>query len=183
MGGVDILVNNAGIPKRRHVTATDAATVDRVTQINYLAPTRLTLALLPQMLERGAGRVINVSSVAATLSSPGETAYAASKSALAVFSECMNVDLWGTGVRVLVVYPGIVDTELFSIPDNDPLDVPVEPITVDECVGMILDVLDRDALEVYTPAHFKDFAVAKANDVEGFLAGTAEYARQNASKT
>ena len=56
MGGVDILVNNAGIPKRRHVTATDAATVDRVTQINYLAPTRLTLALLPQMLERGAGR-------------------------------------------------------------------------------------------------------------------------------
>ena len=43
---------------------------------------------------------------------------------------------------------------------------------------MILDALDRDALEVYTPAHFKDFAVAKANDVEGFLAGTAEYARQ-----
>jgi short-subunit dehydrogenase len=183
MGGVDILVNNAGIPKRRHVTATDAATVDRVTQINYLAPTRLTLAVLPQMLERGAGRVINVSSVAATLSSPGETAYAASKSALAVFSECMNVDLWGTGVRVLVVYPGIVDTELFTIPDNDPLDVPVEPITVDECVAMILDALDHDALEVYTPAHFKDFAVAKANDVEGFLAGTAEYARQNAAKS
>ena len=48
MGGVDILVNNAGIPKRRHVTATDAATVDRVTQINYLAPIRLTLALLPR---------------------------------------------------------------------------------------------------------------------------------------
>ena len=96
----------------------------------------------------------------------------------------MNVDLWGTGVRVLVVYPGIVDTELFSIPDNDPLDVPVEPITVDDCVGMILDALDRDALEVYTPEHFKQFAVAKANDVEGFLAGTAEFARQQkAAKT
>jgi len=178
MGGVDILVNNAGIPKRRHVTATDGATVDVVTQINYLAPIHLTLALLPQMLERDAGRIINVSSVAATLSSPGETAYAASKAALAVFSECMTVDLWGTGVKVLVVYPGIVDTELFSIPDNDPLVAEVEAITVEDCVQQVLDALDRDALEVYTPPHFKDFAVGKANNVEGFLAGTAQYVQQ-----
>jgi short-subunit dehydrogenase len=178
MGGVDILVNNAGIPKRRHVTATDGATVDLVTQINYLAPIHLTLALLPQMLERDAGRIINVSSVAATLSSPGETAYAASKAALAVFSECMTVDLWGTGVKVLVVYPGIVDTELFSIPDNDPLVAEVEAITVEDCVQQILDALDRDALEVYTPPHFKDFAVGKANNVEVFLAGTAQYVQQ-----
>jgi short-subunit dehydrogenase len=178
MGGVDILVNNAGIPKRRHVTATDIATVEAVTLINYLSPIRLTLALLPQMLERDSGRIINVSSVAATLSSPGETAYAASKAALAVFSECMTVDLWGTGVRVLVVYPGIVDTELFSIPDNDPLVAEVEAITVEDCIQQVLDALDRDALEVYTPAHFKDFAVGKANDVEGFLAGTAQYVQQ-----
>ncbi len=178
LGGVDVLVNNAGIPKRRHVTVIDADVVEAVTTINYLSPVRLTLALLPQMLERGAGRVINVASVAATLSSPGEAAYSASKAALAVFSESMAVDLWGTGVRTLAVYPGIVDTELFSIPDNDPLDVPVEPITVGEAVADILAALDRDAIEVYTPAHFKDYAVGKANDVEGFLAGSAEFARQ-----
>jgi short-subunit dehydrogenase len=178
LGGVDILVNNAGIPKRRHVTETDAATVDLVTRINYLSPIQLTLALLPQMLERDSGRIINVSSVAATLSSPGETAYAASKAALSVFSECMTVDLYGTGVKILVVYPGIVDTELFSIPDNDPLDVPVEPITVEECVHDVLDALANDAVEVYTPAHFKDFAVGKANDIPGFLAGTAQYVQQ-----
>jgi short-subunit dehydrogenase len=178
MGGVDVLVNNAGIPKRRHVTQTDAATVDRVTRINYLSPIQLTLALLPQMLERDSGRIINVSSVAATLSSPGETAYAASKAALSVFSECMTVDLWGTGVKVLVVYPGIVDTELFSIPDNDALVADVEPITVEQCVGEVLDALQRDAVEVYTPAHFKDFAVGKANDIPGFLAGTAQYVQQ-----
>ena len=181
MGGVDILVNNAGIPKRRHVTVTDFDTVERVTRINYLSPTRLTLALLPQMLERHSGRIINVSSVAATLSSPGETAYAASKAAIAVFSEVMNVDLWDSGVRTLVVYPGIVDTELFSIPDNDPLTAPVEPITVAECVDAVLEAMQHDAVEVYTPPHFKDFAVAKANDIPGFLAGTAEYARQQRS--
>jgi short-subunit dehydrogenase len=178
MGGIDVLVNNAGIPKRRHVTATDTATVEAVTRINYLSPVRLTLALLPQMLERDAGRIVNVSSVAAVLSSPGEAAYSASKAALAVFTETMAVDLWDTGVKMLVVYPGIVDTELFQIPDNDPLDVPVVPITVAECVDTILEAFDRDALEVYTPAHFKDYAVSKANNVEGFLAGSAEFARQ-----
>lgn len=182
MGGVDILVNNAGIPKRRHVSVTDAATVDAVTRINYLSPIQLTLALLPQMLERDSGRIINVSSVAATLSSPGETAYAASKAALSVFSECMTVDLYGTGVKVLVVYPGIVDTELFSIPDNDPLVADVEAITVEQCVQEVLDALQRDAIEVYTPAHFKDFAVGKANDIPGFLAGTAQYVQQQQQK-
>jgi hypothetical protein len=79
---------------------------------------------------------------------------------------------------VLVVYPGIVDTELFSIPDNDPLVGDIEAITVEDCVQQVLDALDRDALEVYTPAHFKDFAVGKANNVEGFLAGTAQYVQQ-----
>jgi short-subunit dehydrogenase len=177
MGGVDILVNNAGIPKRRHVTQTDAATVDRVTQINYLAPVHLTLALLPQMLERDAGRFINVSSVAATLSSPGEAAYSGSKAALSVFSESMAVDLWDTGVKVLLVYPGIVDTELFEVPDNDPFDVPVEPITVAEVVDATLDALARGAVELYTPAYFKDFAVGKAGNTEGFLAGSAEFVR------
>ena len=77
LGGVDVLVNNAGIPKRRHTRELDAATVDTVMQVNFLGPIRLTLALLPQMLERGGGRIVNVSSVAATLSSPGDDAFAA----------------------------------------------------------------------------------------------------------
>jgi short-subunit dehydrogenase len=177
MGGVDVLVNNAGIPKRKHVTALDAATVQHVMRINYLAPVRLTLALLPQMLERGAGRIVNVSSVAATLSSPGEAAYDASKAALAVFSEAMAIDLWDTGVKVLVVYPGVVDTELFTIPDNDPLPASIERITVDELVDGVLDALDRDAVEVYVPAWFKEIATGKVANVEGFVAGSAEWVR------
>jgi NAD(P)-dependent dehydrogenase (short-subunit alcohol dehydrogenase family) len=91
-GGVDLLVNNAGIPKRRHVSALDIDTVTAVMHINYLSPTRLTLDLLPQMLARGSGTIVNVSSIAATLSAPGEAAYDASKAALTAFSEAMAVD-------------------------------------------------------------------------------------------
>src|SRR4051812_6584889 len=79
LGGVDVLVNNAGIPRRRHVTKLDPSVVEDTMLINYLSPVRLTLALLPHMLERGDGHIVNVSSVAATLSSPGESAYDASK--------------------------------------------------------------------------------------------------------
>ncbi|HZQ56861.1 MAG TPA: SDR family NAD(P)-dependent oxidoreductase [Acidimicrobiales bacterium] len=177
LGGVDVLVNNAGIPKRRHVTKLDISTVEAVANLDYFSAVRLTLALLPQMLDRGEGRIVNVSSVAATLSSPGEAAYAAAKAALSVWSEGMAVDLWDTGVKVLVVYPGVVDTELFALPDNDAFTAEVEKITVEECVATVLAALEREELQVYVPAWFADVAARKASDVAGFLAGTAAYVR------
>jgi short-subunit dehydrogenase len=177
LGGVDILVNNAGIPKRRHVTRLDPATVESVMHINYLSPVRLTLALLPHMLARGSGTIVSVASVAATLSPPGESAYSASKAALAVFSESMAVDLWDRGVRVCVVYPGVVDTELFTLPDNDPFAGDVESITVEEAAGTILSGIAEGKLSVYVPGYFSEFASQKAQDTDGFLAGTAAYVR------
>ncbi|HVA73370.1 MAG TPA: SDR family NAD(P)-dependent oxidoreductase [Acidimicrobiales bacterium] len=179
LGGVDILVNNAGIPKRRHVTRLDPATVEQVMNINYFSPVRLTLGLLPSMIEQKHGLVVNVSSVAATLSSPGETAYDASKAALSVFSEAMAIDLWDTGVKVLIVYPGVVDTELFSLPDNDPLIPGIDPIPVSEAVAAIVGAIERDERQVYTPEYFSDIVATKNSDLAGFIAGAAEYVRQS----
>jgi NAD(P)-dependent dehydrogenase (short-subunit alcohol dehydrogenase family) len=127
------------------------------------------------MLERGSGRIINVSSVAATLSSPGESAYDASKAAVTAFSESMAIDLWETGVRILIVYPGLVDTELFSLPDNDPVLAAIEPVPVSELVDGVFDALERGAVQVYVPAYFADLASGKAGNVQGFLAGAARY--------
>ena len=115
-GGVDLLVNNAGIPKRRHTTALDIDTITAVMHINYLSPMRLTYDLLPQMLARGSGAIVNISSIAAPLSAPGEAAYDASKAALTAFSEAMAVDLWETGIKVMVVYPGVIDTRCSRCP-------------------------------------------------------------------
>jgi short-subunit dehydrogenase len=181
LGSVDVLVNNAGIPKRRHVTRLDAGTVEAVMAINYTSPVRLTLALLPHMIERGEGRIVNLSSVAATLSPPGEAAYSASKAALTVFSESMAIDLWDTGVKVTVIYPGVVDTELFTLPDNDEFKAQVEAIPVEEAVATMVDGIERGAAQVYVPQWFADIASGKAADVEGFLAGTAEYVRTHLS--
>jgi short-subunit dehydrogenase len=131
------------------------------------------------MLERGSGQIVNVSSVAATLSSPGESSYDASKAALTAFSESMAVDLWPTGIKVLLVYPGLVDTELFSLPDNDPVMASVEAVPVSELVGGVFDALESGAIQVYVPGYFADLAVAKAKDVGGFLSGTAAYVAEH----
>jgi short-subunit dehydrogenase len=185
LGQVDVLVNNAGIPKRRHITKLDPQTVESVMNINYLAPVRLTLGLIPSMVESGHGLIINVSSVAATLSSPGEAAYDASKAALTAFSEAMAIDLWESGIKVLVVYPGLVDTELFSLPDNDPvMNTPVVKISVDELVATVFDAVAREEPQVYAPQWFADVAAQKAQDVGAFLAGAAAYvAQQRAGET
>lgn len=176
-GGIDLLVNNAGIPRRKHVLALDQATVENVMRINYLAPVQLTLGLLPALLQ-SSGRIVNVSSIAAPLSSPGEAAYDASKAALASFSEAMAMDLWFDGVKVMVVYPGVVDTPLFDIPDNDPLPSSApDRIPVGEMVDAILDGLNEDAVEVFAPAWFKDIVIGKAQNNAGFLAGAAQFAR------
>jgi NAD(P)-dependent dehydrogenase (short-subunit alcohol dehydrogenase family) len=177
LGGIDVLVNNAGIPKRRTVSALDPATVESVMSINYFSPIRLTLALLPELVAR-AGRIVFVSSVAARLSPPGEAAYAASKAALSAWSECMKVDLRDTEVKIHVVYPGIIDTDLFSLPDNDPAPKSIEALPVEALVGPVLDLVETDGFEVSVPEWFPDVYAGKYRDVEAFLNGTIDFVRQ-----
>jgi NAD(P)-dependent dehydrogenase (short-subunit alcohol dehydrogenase family) len=177
LGGVDVLVNNAGIPKRRHVTRLSPDEVESVMRINYFSPVRLTLALLPGLIER-AGRIVNISSVAARLGPPIEAAYAASKAAVTAFSECMAVDLRDTGVEVHVVNPGVLDTELFHLPDNEAgFHDSVEMLPVDAIVEPVLAQLDRGSFEGYVPEWFMEIVAGKFRDPDAFLAGTKDYAR------
>ena len=64
----------------------------------------------------------------------------------------MAIDLWQTGIKVLVVYPGLVDTELFSLPDNDPVMAGVEAVPVSELVGGVFDALDAVPCRSTCPA-------------------------------
>ena len=120
LGGIDVLVNNAAMPKRRRRRRElDPAEVEDVMRVNFFAPMRLTLALLPRMLARGSGMIVNVSSVGGRLGIIHETAYCASKFALCGWSEAMAVDLHGTGVSVKLIEPGPVDTEIWDQPGSE----------------------------------------------------------------
>src|SRR2546429_8078664 len=112
-GRVDVLVNNAGIPLRKHATRLTVEDVEQVMQINFFGMIYATLALLPSMLERKSGHIVNVSSVAGRIGAPREAAYSASKYAMTGWSEVLSSDLQGSGVKVHLIIPGAIDTEIW----------------------------------------------------------------------
>jgi NAD(P)-dependent dehydrogenase (short-subunit alcohol dehydrogenase family) len=177
LGGIDVLVNNAGIPKRRIVTDLTPDVVEQVMAVNYLSPVRLTLALLPGLLERQ-GRIVFLSSVAARLGPPHEAAYAATKAAISAFAEAMQVDLGDTGVKVHVVYPGVIDTELFHLPDNEPSFADVESLPTEAMVEPVVTMLKQGTFEVAVPEWFADVMAQRAGNVGGFIDGTIAWARE-----
>jgi short-subunit dehydrogenase len=114
LGGVDVLVNNAGVGWAGQFAEMEQTTVERLVAVNLLAPIRLTRSLLPGMLERGRGHIVNLASIAGHVGVGGETVYAATKAGLVGFSESLRYELAGTGVRVSVVSPGVVATRFFE---------------------------------------------------------------------
>jgi len=177
LGGVDVLANNAGIPKRKKVFELTPEIVESTMRINYFSPVRLTLALLDELIARS-GRLMYVSSVAARLSPPAEAAYAATKAAISAWAECLAVDLRDTDVKLHVLYPGVIDTELFTLPDNDPLgNTGVEMLPVEAIVEPVLSMIENDQLEVAVPDWFQGVFAHKYQDVGVFLEGTIAFAR------
>jgi NAD(P)-dependent dehydrogenase (short-subunit alcohol dehydrogenase family) len=114
-GRVDILINNASEIGPSPMPALDAYPWDallRVLRINTVAPLHLIQLLLPQMKERGAGVIVNVSSDAGVNAYPGWGGYGASKAALDHLSRTLAAELDDTGIRVYVVDPGDMNTEM-----------------------------------------------------------------------
>ena len=172
LGGVDVLINNAAVPKRRPVTALAPDEVENVMRVNFFAPMRLTLALLPRMLARGSGLIVNVSSVGGRLGIIHESAYCASKFALCGWSEAMAVDLHGSGVSVKLIEPGPVDTEIWDQPGSERPLYQGPKVAADVVAGGIIAALDSDGFEHYVP-DLKAVVDAKNADLDAFIAGAA----------
>jgi len=113
-GGVDILINNAGRSIRRAIEHTYDRFHDyeRVMRLNYFAAVRMTLALLPAMVQRGGGQVINISSIGVLSNAVRFAAYNASKAALEAFTRCAAAEYSGRGVHFSVVNLPLVRTPM-----------------------------------------------------------------------
>jgi len=109
--GLDLLINNAGITHRSQASVTDPDVFDKVMSVNWRAPVRLTQLCLPALRKRQ-GQVICMSSMAAWMPVPGRAAYGASKAALSLHFEAWRPELLKDGIRLLMIYPGFVETSI-----------------------------------------------------------------------
>lgn len=116
---VHTLVNNAGFGSHGQFAQLDRARVSKEVELNVLALTELTHAVVPQMLDRDRGAVINVASTAAFQPVPTMATYSATKTYVLNFSNALWAELRRTGVRVVCICPGPTDTEFFANAGND----------------------------------------------------------------
>ncbi|HLL53562.1 MAG TPA: SDR family NAD(P)-dependent oxidoreductase [Myxococcaceae bacterium] len=123
-GRVDVLVNNAGIVQRSPMGEMTDADFDRVLRVNLSAPFYLARRLVPDMVKRGYGRIVNVSSISSRMGTPRLTSYCASKWGLNGLTQAMAEELKGSGVVVMGVLPGSVDTDMLKGSGFDPAMTP-----------------------------------------------------------
>lgn len=112
-GDVDVLVNNAGFAIFSSVAEANPDEVREMIETNYLGAFHCTQAVLPRMLARRHGTIVNVSSITGLMGFSRMSAYCASKFALTGFTEGLRDEVIGTGVRVALVCPGTTETEFF----------------------------------------------------------------------
>jgi uncharacterized protein len=121
---IDVLVNNAGFGTRGSIAAGPSDPQDAMLRVHVMAPMRLAQAAVKRMVERGRGRIIDVSSVASFLSSPGNVNYCATKAYLRVFSEGLAQELEGKPVVVQALCPGFTHTEFHQRAKSNKAEIP-----------------------------------------------------------
>jgi NAD(P)-dependent dehydrogenase (short-subunit alcohol dehydrogenase family) len=112
-GPVEVLVNNAGMFPGAPLVSQDVESFDAAFAVNVRAPYFLSAALVPGMIERGRGSIVNVSTMAASVGMPGLSAYGATKAALESLTRTWAAELGAHGIRVNAVAPGPTGTEMF----------------------------------------------------------------------
>jgi short-subunit dehydrogenase len=150
---VDILVNNAGFAIYGSVSDLSIDEIESQMETNYFGMIYCTKFLLPSMLKKKSGHIVNVASVAASFGLPGIASYCASKFAMLGFSEGLKHELSGTGVGITVVSPIMVKTEFFDHPSFEKMPK-YSPTSLNSktVAKAIVKASNSSRLEIITPS-------------------------------
>jgi len=150
VGEIDVLINAAGILDRKYLADHDEHSFERTLAINLAGPFRMIQAFAPELIRRGWGRIINISSIAGVTGYPYPS-YSASKAGLSNLTRSLVIDFWGTGVTVNSICPGVVDTPMViqEVRDQVSRKVPTEQIVdAAEIGGLALFLMSDDARNI-----------------------------------
>ena len=148
LGGVDVLVNNAGIMPIGRFLEEDDLAARRQLDINVHGVLHGMKIVLPRMLERGRGHVVNLASSAGKAGFPGVATYSGTKHFVVGVSEAVRAELRGTPVELTIVLPGVVDTELMAGVEASR---GVRKVSAHDVADAIVDALRAPRFEVYVP--------------------------------
>jgi NADP-dependent 3-hydroxy acid dehydrogenase YdfG len=154
LGGLDILVNNAGVMLLGPVTGADTAEWKRMVDVNVLGLLYCTHAAMPVMAEQGSGHIVNLSSVAGRVAALGSAVYNFTKWGVGGFSEGLRQEALHAGIRVTIVEPGFVETELQGHNQNPMVVEQIEKMQ--KQIGDLLqaeDIADAIVYAVTRPQH------------------------------
>jgi uncharacterized protein len=159
---VKLLVNNAGIPGRTGFVDSDPDRVELVTRVNYLGGVWCLNAFLPALLAAAPSDLVNIASVAGTVTAGTSGPYSASKHAQVSFSRAVTAELKPRGVRVHTILPGFVETEGF--PQRSVFPRLMHPFIAEpeDVARAVLHALDRGKREVYVPWYYRFATLAQA---------------------
>jgi short-subunit dehydrogenase len=145
---IDLLINNAGLGDSGSFASSDPVRNKQMTLVNITALTSLTRHLLPQMIAKRRGGILNVSSSAGFVPIPGLAVYAATKAYVTSFSEALRAELRGTGVSVCALCPGPVVTEFQQVAKRKGVQPDIGPkfvvVAVEQVVRDALAALEAD---------------------------------------
>jgi NADP-dependent 3-hydroxy acid dehydrogenase YdfG len=110
----DVLVNNAGVDRPRHLLKAEADDIDLLVDVNIRAVLHLCRLVVPGMVARDRGHVVNISSIAGAYNFNGNSTYHATKAAVSMLSRQLRIDAFGKRVRVTEICPGRVATDIFA---------------------------------------------------------------------
>lgn len=176
-GRIDVLVNCAGIGLYRSIAELDEAVSERLVAVNLLAPIELTRLLLPGMLERGRGHIVNVGSIVGYVARPREAVYAASKAALAVFTESLRAETRAHGVSASLVIPVAAETRFFAERGAPYGRSWPRPLAAERVADAIVDAIGGDRARVFMPRWLSLLVRLHAVSPRGFRALAATFDR------
>lgn len=151
LGPIDILVNNAGVEFTAPYEEYPSEKIRLATEVNLLAPMFLTRTVLPGMLKRGRGHIVNISSLAGKIGFPYQTPYAATKAGLVMFTHSLRAELIDKPVGVSVICPGFVaDSGMYARKQKTGKPAPktLKPTTPDKVVAAVLKAIRKDVAEL-----------------------------------
>lgn len=151
-GKVDVLVNNAGIGMRRPFVEMPLATIEEIIRVNYLGAVYCAHEVLPSMIARRSGQIVNISSVAGLIGTLNMAAYCASKFAMNGWSEGLYHELKPLGVDVSIVCPGAVANDFSrDFRDSEPKSPPNLVISTEAVSRAVIRVIESKRFEVVLP--------------------------------